>query len=130
MSEENVQIVRGVYEQWSLGDFSGGDAFDPEVEFEMVDWPGRDRSRGLEEMREAWQTSLSAWDDFRAEPTDFMDNGPHVVVLTHVTARGKGSGAAVNADTATVWTIEAGKVVRLALHWNRAEALAAAGLRG
>jgi hypothetical protein len=45
-----------------------------------------------------------------------MDNGPHVVVLTHVTARGKGSGAAVNADTATVRTIEAGKVVRLALH--------------
>ena len=68
-------------------------------------------------MREAWQASLAAWDDFRAEPTDFMDNGPHVVVLTHV-AHGKGSGAAVNADTATVWTIEAGQVVRLALHWN------------
>jgi ketosteroid isomerase-like protein len=130
MSEENVEIVRRVYEGWARGDFSEGEVFHPEVEFEMVDWPGRDRSRGLEEMREAWQTSLSAWDDFRAEPTDFMDNGPHVVVLTHVTARGKGSGAAVNADTATVWTIEAGKVVRLALHWNRAEALAAAGLSG
>jgi ketosteroid isomerase-like protein len=93
MSEENVQIVRRVYEQWSRGDFSGGDAFHPEVEFEMVDWPGRDRSRGLGEMREAWLASLSAWDDFRAEPTGFLENDPHVVVLTHVTARGKGSGA-------------------------------------
>jgi hypothetical protein len=52
------------------------------------------------------------------------------VVLTHVTARGKGSGAAVDADTATLWTIEAGKVVRLALHWNPADALEAAGLSG
>ena len=128
MSEANVQIVRRVYEQWSRGDFSGGDAFHPEVEFEMVDWPGRDRSRGLTEMSEAWQASLAAWDDFRAEPTRFMENGEQVVVLTHVTARGKGSGAAVTADTATVWTIEAGKVVRLALHWNRAEGLQAAGL--
>jgi ketosteroid isomerase-like protein len=130
MSQENVQIVRRLCVEWSRGNFSAGDDFHPEVEFEMVDWPGRDRSRGLEEMREAWQESLSAWDDFRAEPTDFMENGPHVVVLTHVTARGKGSGAAVNADTATVWTIEGGKVVRLALHWNRADALEAAGLSG
>ena len=67
-------------------------------------------------MREAWQASLAAWDDSRAEPTDFMDIGPHVVVLTHVTARGKGSGPG-DPDTATVWTIEAGQVVRLALHW-------------
>jgi ketosteroid isomerase-like protein len=81
-------------------------------------------------MAEAWQASLSAWDDFRAEPTAFMENDPHVVVLTHVTARGKGSGAAVDADTATLWTIEAGKVVRLALHWNPADALEAAGLSG
>ena len=130
MSQENVQIVRRVYEQWARGDFSGGDAFHPEVEFEMVDWPGRDRSRGLEEMREAWQAALAAWDDFRAEPTDFIETGPYVVVLTHATARGKGSGAAVTADTATVWTIEAGRVVRLALHWNQADALEAAGLSG
>jgi ketosteroid isomerase-like protein len=79
MSQANVQIVRRVYEQWSRGDFSEGEAFHPEIEFEMVDWPGQ---------------------------------------------------AEVNADTATVWTIEAGKVVRLALHWNRADALEAAGMGG
>jgi ketosteroid isomerase-like protein len=121
--------VRRVYEEWSRGDFSAGEVFDPEVEFVMVDWPGRARSQGLTEMRQAWQESLKAWDDFRAEPTDFIENEPHVVVLTHVTARGKGSGAAVTADTATLWTIDGGRVVRLALHWNPADALAAAGLR-
>jgi ketosteroid isomerase-like protein len=128
MSQENVEVVRRAYDEWSRGDFSAGDIFDANVEFDMVDWPGRDRSRGIEEMARAWQESLAAWDDFRAEPTGFVENGPHVVVSTHVTARGKGSGAAVTAETATVWTLEAGKVVRLALHWDAAAALEAAGL--
>jgi hypothetical protein len=35
----------------------------------------------------------------------------------------------VSADTATVWTIEAGKVVRLALYWESETALEVAGLR-
>jgi ketosteroid isomerase-like protein len=128
MSQENVEVVRRVYEEWSRGDFSAGDVFDPDVEFDMVDWPGRDRSRGLEEMARAWQESLAAWDDFRAEPRDFIESGPHVVVPTHVTARGKGSGAAVTAETATVWTLDSGKVIRLALHWDAAAALGALGL--
>src|SRR3954471_8563756 len=117
MSQENVEVVRRVYAEWARGDFSAGELFDPDVEFDMVDWPGRDSSRGIEEMARAWQESLAAWDDFRAEPTECAEPGPFVVVATHVTARGKGSGALVAADTATVWTVEAGKVVRLALHW-------------
>jgi hypothetical protein len=104
MSQENVDVVRRVYEEWSLGDFSAGELFDADVEFDMVDWPGRDRSRGIREMAQAWQESLAAWDDFRAEPTDFIEIGRYIVVPTHVTARGKGSGVAVTADTATVWT--------------------------
>jgi ketosteroid isomerase-like protein len=128
MSQENVEVVRRVYEEWSRGDFSSGDVFDPDVEFDMVDWPGQDKSRGLDEMRQSWKASLSAWEDFRAEPTEFIENGPHVVVPTHVTARGKGSGAAVTAETATVWTLDSGKVIRLALHWDAAAAHEAGGL--
>ena len=128
MSQQNVEVVRRAYGEWSRGDFSAGEVFDADVEFDMVDWPGRDKSHGIEEMARAWQESLAAWDDFRAAPTDFIENGPHVVVPTHVTARGKGSGAAVTAETATVWTFEAGKVVRLALHWDAGAALAEVGL--
>jgi ketosteroid isomerase-like protein len=128
MSQANVQLVRRAYADWSRGDFSAGDVFDSDVEFDMVDWPGRDSSRGIDEMARAWQESLAAWDDFRAEPTDFIESGPHVVVPTRITARGKGSGAVVAADTATVWTVKVGKVVRLALHWDAGAALEAVGL--
>jgi ketosteroid isomerase-like protein len=129
MSQENVEIVRRVYEGWARGDFTEGDPFHPEVEFEMPDWPEGSRSRGLDAMQRTWRASLSAWDDFRAEPSDFLDAGEHVVVLTHVNARGKGSGMDVTADTATLWTIDAGKVVRLVLYWDATKALEAAGLR-
>jgi ketosteroid isomerase-like protein len=128
MSQENVELVRRVYERWALGDFSEGDLFHPEVDFEMPDWPHSAASHGLEGMRNVWAQTLGAWDDFRAEGVEYLESGPHVVVLNHIHARGKGSGADVSADTATVWTFERGKVVRLALYWDSEKALEAAGL--
>jgi ketosteroid isomerase-like protein len=129
VSQENVEIVRSVYSEWALGDFSRGDVFDPEVEFEMVDWPEGAKSRGIEGMRRTWLAALAAWDDFRAEPGDFIEAGDKVVVLTRAIGRGKGSGLEVEADTATVWTLDdAGKIVRLALYWNAATAFEVTGL--
>ncbi len=129
MSQENVEIVRRVYEAWAQGDFSDDAAYDPDVAFEMVDWPEKASVRGVDAMRRAWVSALHAWDDFRAEPDDFIESGPNVVVLNHIWPHGKVSGAEVRADVASVFTLKAGKVVRLALYWNVGDALEAAGLR-
>ena len=45
----------------------------------------------------------------------------------HVEARGRSSAAQVSADTATMWTLEGGRLVRLALYWDAAQALELAG---
>src|SRR6185369_9996376 len=66
-SDQNVEIVRSIYDDWARGDFSQGDAFHPDVEFDMTDWPGGGSARGVEGMRRAWMESLRAWEDFRAE---------------------------------------------------------------
>jgi ketosteroid isomerase-like protein len=128
MSQRNVEIVRRVYSEWAVGDFSEGEVFDPEVEFEMVDWPEGAKARGLAAMRRTWGSALGAWEDFRAEPYEFIETDERVVVLTHASGRGKGSGVDVSADTATVWTFDGGRIVRLALYWDSAKALAAVGL--
>lgn len=128
MSQENVEIVRRVFAMWAVGDFSEGDAFHPDVEFDMVDWPEAGSSRGVAEMRRTWMAALAAWEDFRAAPGEFTDVGPNVVVITHVNARGKESGVDVTADTATVWTFDEGKIVRLGLYWDIPKALEAAGV--
>jgi ketosteroid isomerase-like protein len=49
-------------------------------------------------------------------------------VLNRVRARGKGSGAEVTADSATVWTMDAGKAIRLAVYWDSTKPLEAVGL--
>ncbi len=118
MSQENVEIVRRVYEGWSHGDFSQIEDFHPDIDFEMVDWPHQTRSRGIEEMWRTWRGSLSAWDDFRAVPTEYVDCGRNVLVINHIQGSGKESRAEVSAETATVWTIDGGRVVRLALYWD------------
>jgi len=127
MSQENVELVRQVYEGWSSGDFSRIEAFHPEVDFEMVDWPHQTRARGIEEMWRTWRATLSAWDDFRAMPTEYVDCGRNVLVINRIQGSGKESGAQVSADTATVWTVEGDRVVRLALYWDVATAREAAG---
>jgi ketosteroid isomerase-like protein len=127
MSEENVEIVRRVYEYWARGDFRGTDPFDPEVDFEMVDWPHQTRTRGIEEMWKTWRSTLSAFVDFRSIPTEFAAYRANVLVLNRIEARGKESGADVGADTASLWTLENGRVVRLALYWDVEAARRAAG---
>jgi ketosteroid isomerase-like protein len=128
MSQENVEIVRHIVDGWARGDFSETDGFHPDVEFELVDWPERARAQGMDAMRRTWYATLSAWDDYRSPAVDFIESGPHVVVTVHLHARGKTSGAVVDADTAAVFTMDAGKVVRLALYWDRTKALEAVGL--
>ena len=127
MSQENVELVRGVYEGWSRGDFSRTEAFHPDIDFEMVDWPHQTRVRGIEDMWRAWLGTLRAWEDFRAIPTEYADCGSNVLVINHIQGSGKESGADVSAETATVWTVEDGRIVRLALYWNTVAAREAAG---
>jgi ketosteroid isomerase-like protein len=129
MSQENVEIVRRVYEGWSRGDFSETELFDPEIEFEMVDWPHPAKSRGIEAMAETWLATLAAWKDFRAVPDEVIDHGDNVLVLNSISGRGRGSGADVTALTATVWSVEGGRVVRLALYWDTERAREAAERR-
>jgi ketosteroid isomerase-like protein len=118
MSEENVRIVREVYDAWARGDFSYTDPFHPDIEFEMADWPHQTKVRGVQAMSDTWRATLAAFDDFRSTPIGTESFGSRVLVLNRIEASGKESGADVSADTASVFTIENGKVTRLALYWN------------
>jgi ketosteroid isomerase-like protein len=129
MSSHNVELVRGMYERFARGDFWAADAYHPDVVFELVDWPESATARGVDAMARAWLGALAAWDDFHAEPTDYIETGPHVVVMTHITATGRESSASVSAEVASMWTVEDEKVTRLALYWDTAKALEAAGLQ-
>lgn len=122
MSQQNVELVRRVYENWERGDFSQTEEFHPEIDFEMVDWPHQTKARGIEEMWQTWRSTLSAFGHFRSVPTEYVDCGRNVLVLNRIEGSGKESGAQVSADVASVLTVDGGKVVRIALYWDAARA--------
>ena len=133
MSEENIKIVRQLYEYWTRGDFrSGLEVFDPEIEFEVdasVTPSGRVNVRGLAEMGKAWRETLSGWGDFRVgEIIRLVETADGVIALNRLQGRGRLSGIVVDQpDRAAIFTFRDGRIVRLRLT-TATEAVEAAGL--
>jgi uncharacterized protein len=131
MSQENVEIVRRIFEEWEHGNFRSTDYLDPEVAFKWVNpllTPGG-KTRGIAELTERVTRFLEAWDGLTASAEQIIDAGETVVALEEWRGRGKASGAPVHVRQASVWTISNKKVIRVVVYSDRAEALEAAGLR-
>ncbi len=105
MSEENVQLVtsRGLEE---------GQVY-----------------RGLAELIHTFETvDLEAWEERRLEPEEFLHVDDRVVLLLHEYRRGRGSGIEMESDTAVVFTVRDGLIVRMHGYMDQDAALKAAGL--
>ncbi len=70
-----------------------------------------------------------AWHERRLDAEELIDAGDCVVVLLHEFRRGKGSGVETETDTAMVYEVRDGRVVRIQGYMDRDEALEAAGVR-
>ena len=114
MSQENVEIVRSIYEPWGRGDFSSVEWAHPEIEFVIADGPASGSWTGLAGMAEAWRTFLSAWEEYRTEVDEYRElDGERVLVLLHIVGRGKTSGVELGqmrTKAANLFHIRGGKV--------------------
>ena len=131
MSEENVEIVRRMYDAWQGADYEAALAyFDPEVEWsEPPDNPGARTWHGHEGVNGALVTWVGAWESFRHELRELIDCGDDRVLLAAwQTGRGKGSGVEISEENFSVYTVRDGKIVSQRMFRHRAEALKAAGL--
>lgn len=134
MSEQNVELVRSLYEAFARRDnVSPFAAYDRDIEWEGSNWPeladlGFDHVyRGHEGVRKFWRHWLDAWVsiDFRLE---LRDAGDDVVALIWQQNCGRASGVVVEQVYAQVWTLRDGKVVRMRIFGDQNQALAAVGL--
>ena len=130
MSQENVEVVRSVYERWSQGDFRGGlDVLDPLVLFVLPpEFPDAGTYLGVERLAEYTRGLLEPWTRFTIEAEEIADAGDSVVAAVLQRGVGDGSGAATEFRYLQVWSFRAGKVIRLENFRERAEALGAVGL--
>jgi ketosteroid isomerase-like protein len=131
MSEENVEVVRRMYNAFHSGDADGALAhFDPEV---VVDAskarPDGGRGQGREQLNVIVAAWMGTWDEWREEIEEMRDLGSQVLVLSVQRGRGKGSGVEVEARYALLYDVHGGKITRLVMYADQAQALEAAGLR-
>jgi len=104
----------------------------PEIEY--VTHPGfvgqPPAYRGHEGMRH-WLKALEPWESFRVDVEEVIDvSADTVVAVSHVTARGSGSGADVEMRTYDVVTITDGRIRKRRHYETREEALEAARAGG
>jgi ketosteroid isomerase-like protein len=131
MSEENVEVVRQAYDAYSSGDAEVAlDHFDPDV---VVDASRTQLDIGIghgrEQVRRFVTSWVGTWDEFHEEIEEMRDLGSRVLVLSVQDGRGKGSGVEVEARWAFLYDVQGGKITRVAVYRELAEALEAAGLR-
>jgi uncharacterized protein len=132
MSQENVEILRRLYERWAVGDFSSADLFDPDVEYSRIGAQTPDMQgswHGFDGLSAAMREYLRPMAGLRIEAERFFDlGGDRVLVLSRHTARGKQSGVPIEHELGDLFTLRDGKIVRFDTYWNRTVALEAAGL--
>jgi ketosteroid isomerase-like protein len=131
MSQENVEVVRGIWEADRRRDVDAVQAaYAPDIVWEDNAglWGDWGVARGPDGIREAWRRWYEAFEAVEMDFGEVAADGDVVVVTYQLHARGRGSGVEVELSITLVWTLEAGKVIGIRAYTSRDEALEAAGL--
>jgi len=126
MSQEDVELVRRLYETWLRGE-QGLELLHPEISMvESSTLPGAVSAYGFDAVRRYIDSFAKYWEDVRFEPQELIDAGEgRVVVVARLVGKGKRSGIEVRRTWAYVWTVEGGKVRSMVGYADREEALGA-----
>jgi ketosteroid isomerase-like protein len=135
MSQQNVEVVRRIYDAWIAGDYETVvSAYDSEIRLNPdpeASWVGMDEDYlGHEGVRRYLRAVYEAFEDYRPEIEQIIDVGEgRVLTLAVEHGRGRGSGAEVQAArTAHLWTLRGEKAVQIDLFLDRERALEVLGL--
>jgi ketosteroid isomerase-like protein len=134
MSEENVEVVRGIYEAAARRD----DVTPFDVYAEDIVWDLSNAGRamllpkpvyhGHEGVRQFWRDRLSAFREIDFEVEELIDAGDQVLATIREREVGRASGAPVEVTHLAVFTLADGKVTQLQVFDDRQQALEAARL--
>ena len=131
MSEENLELVRRVFDAFGRGDSSAVLTYlSPEVVVRQTPpIPDARTYRGHEGFLQVISDWTEVFDELEMTVEELVDApGDRVVGRVHQQAHGAGSAAPVEFDTWFVFTVRLGTVVRLEMFSYEKEALEAAGL--
>jgi ketosteroid isomerase-like protein len=128
MSQENVEVVRRLYEAQGGSELDAVTeaVCDPDIEWQASE--GFGVLHGREAVLRIFEDFSEAFEEWRVVAEELIDAGDEVVGVTHQHGSGKASGAVVDARYAIVFTVHANRIVRAREYATRTEALEAVGL--
>jgi ketosteroid isomerase-like protein len=124
----NLNIVRSISTAWERGDYTSLEWADSEIEFVIADGPEAGQRTGRAGLAPSLQDFGNAWDEYSSRVEEYREVQDGVLVLTYATGRGKASGVEIGEKRANLFRLREGKVTSLVVYWNRAQAIADAGL--
>lgn len=130
MSEERIEVARRAYVAFNSGGVEAILEFlDPEIEWRMWEEFSREPRvfHGHDGVREVLALFEENYDDFAAEPSEFIDAGEAVVVPVRLRGKAKGTGEEAVFDLVHVWSGPSARAVRLDVYSSTQEALEATG---
>ena len=131
MSGENVEVVQRHVDAWNRRDMATLSALwrsDAEIDWSRARGPLKGVYRGRGKVETFWNEWYSTFAEARLETQGFIEAGSEVVASSTARFRGR-EGIEVIARSTNVYTVENGKITRLRMFQERAEAFEAAGLR-
>ena len=129
MSQENVEIVRRVYEAWARGELPGpARLFDAQIEYVNPPDAVEPGTRMVWERSPRRSDAFEGWEAWQIEPERFIPVGERVAVVLRYQAHWRTSGVDVAAHESALWTVRDRKVVRYEWFHGPNDALAAVEL--
>ena len=132
MSQQNLDLIRAIYDAFSAGDIAGVLAhLSPDIVWnEAENFPYADGNpyRGPDAVLNGVFARLGGeWDGFAAVPEEYLDSGDAVVVLGRYRGTWPATGRAMNAQMVHVWRVQEGKVVAFQQYTDTLEVARAMG---
>lgn len=123
MAQQNIDIVRGIYESFASGDVPAVlEAFSPDIVWnEADDFPYADGNPyiGPQAVLEGvFARCVQEWDDFRVEVNEVHDAGDTIIAIGHYRGRFKATGKEQNTQLVHVYYMKDGKVARFQQYAN------------
>jgi ketosteroid isomerase-like protein len=111
-----VDLVRRSYVAFARGDLDAVVAdMDPEIEWHQAQGlPHGGLYHGLDEVRRNIFDPLDGewWDEFTADPDEFLDAGSEVVVVGRYRGIAKGTRKQLDVPFVHIWTVRGDKAIR------------------
>jgi ketosteroid isomerase-like protein len=130
MSQENVELVGRTMDAYNARDLSAYlDTLSESVRFQSR-FTAMDRVvyRGHDGLRRYFAELDEVWSRYEMRVRRLVAAGHQVAALCHLYAVGRESGLLIEEDSAVVFTLATGRIVRIDAYPTHAEALDAVGL--